>query len=134
MKKTLISAENIEAHICRAGGKLYLDGAILTPGAKDELAKRRIAVLPGPCPDVSSCPLRTAARDCLDGCAEGTRSGKPGRAGAHAGQPGAESAETVFTRLMLGIETVLRTEYGVTDPWEIQNVSLRAVQVIKENI
>ncbi len=133
MKKTLISAENIEGHICRAGGKLFLDGAILTPGARDELTKRRITVLHGPCPEVSSCSMRAGAC-CRGGCAEGEEGAKAGLPGAGAGQQGEQSPEAVLARLMLGIETVLRKEYGVSNPQEIHAVSLKAIQVIKENI
>ncbi len=126
MKKTLICVENLEQHICRAGGKLYLNGAILTPGARDELAKRRIAVLPGPCPDVSSCPLRAAAQTCLAGCGEGAGNGGPAA--------GAENAEAVLARLTLGIAAVLKKDYGVTDPTRIQELAFKAIQVVRDNI
>ena len=43
MKKELICVDNLDAFICKQDGKLYVDqGRILTPGAKDELARRGV--------------------------------------------------------------------------------------------
>ena len=48
MKKTLVEVKNLDEHICTKNNTIYLDGSIiLTPSAKDELNKRRIAIVNG---------------------------------------------------------------------------------------
>ena len=55
MKKVLVQADNLDEFICREEATLYVDASmILTPGAKDELLKRGVAVVRTSC--ASSAP------------------------------------------------------------------------------
>lgn len=118
MKKTLVSVENLGRHICRDKAEIHLDGSkILTAGAKDELAKRGIAVVYGSCPAGEAC--------CPRGSLGAASSVVTSVAGAEAAG---------LERLLLGVAAVLKTEYGIHDPEELKTLSLQAMQTIKENI
>lgn len=46
MKKTLVEVANLETYVSSDGKKIVVDNTmILTPGAKDELSKRGIAIV-----------------------------------------------------------------------------------------
>lgn len=50
MKKVLVQADNLDEFICREDATLHVDASmILTPGAKDELLKRGVAVVRTSC-------------------------------------------------------------------------------------
>ena len=50
MKKVLVQADNLDEFICQEEATLYVDASmILTPGAKDELLKRGVAVVRTSC-------------------------------------------------------------------------------------
>lgn len=120
MKKNLISVKNLGDHICRVSAKLYLDGAtILTPGARDELARRKISVIHGACPDAGTCSLH-------GNC--------PEPAAREKGVGADDAGKAALDRLMHGVTSILATEYGVTDPEQVKALSLQALRVIKENI
>ena len=114
MSKQLVSVDNLDEFICKADGKMYVDGTIiLTPGAKDELSKRHIDIVYGSAP-------HQAGNTC--GCG----SGCPECAG-NAFDPDVE-------RLILGVAGMLQTEYGIKDPEQLRALSLQAVKTLKENI
>ncbi len=103
MAKILVQAGNIDEFICRETGKFYLNGSvILTPGARDALCKRKIAVV----------------------------NGSPPACGA--GVCGADDPD--FERLFYGVAAMLQSEYGIKDPETLKAISLRAVEIIKDNV
>ena len=62
MAKKLVGIDNLDAAICQASGKIYVDGSIiLTPGAKDELIKRGIPIVYGPKPELLGCMAEPVA-------------------------------------------------------------------------
>ena len=71
MKKELISRDNLDSFINKDDGKLYLgSGRLLTPGAKDELARRNVAIVYGE-PPASE---HTQQDGC--GCGRGAKGGE----------------------------------------------------------
>lgn len=119
MKKKLVRVDNLEEFICRSAAVLYADGTlILTAGAKDELGRRGISVVRGPCPEAAA-----------------------GRCTAHApGAPatgqgnGASGENAEYERLLFGVAAILKSEYGITDPETLRALSLQTVRVIRANI
>ena len=111
MKKTLIQVNNLDDYICKADSRIFVDsaGMILTPGAKDALRKRGIALVYGPCPEAASCTLHAPAAT---------------------GAACSRSAE----KLLFGIATVLKEEYGITDLEQLRRFSLKAVETIQKNL
>lgn len=111
MKKELIGMDNLEHFICLQEAKIYADpaGYILSPGAKDELAKRHIEVVYGPCPNYPhSCHH--------DASASGVQHG---------------SAVDDFT---ISVAAVLRQHYGITDPEQLKALTLETVKTIKASL
>ncbi len=114
MKKVLVQADNLDEFICRADSKLYVDGSmILTPGAKDELARRGVVVVHASCSDSASRGPRGSASPSL-GAALGENANLEG--------------------LLLGVAAMLQKECGITDPELLKAASLQAIQTIKENL
>lgn len=107
MKKELISADQLESFTCLHGPRIYADPAhyILSPGAKDELAKRHIEIVYGPCPDYPSC-------------------------GHQLGYQPAKGADD-FT---ISVAAVLKKEYGITDPNQLREMTLQVVKTLKDSI
>ena len=121
MKKTLISVDNLAEHICRGKAEIHMDGTkILTAGAKDELAKRGIAVVYGSCPTSQCCDRHASSGAASPMVLAGLAQAKGEAAG--------------LEQLLLGIAAMLKTEYGVQDPAELKALSLQAIQTIKNNI
>ena len=116
MKKELVGVDNLEACICRETGSVYIDGSIiLTPGAKDELSKRGIAVVYGPRPGGAP---RAATQACPPGCTCKACCGK-----------GMD-----VERLILGVACILKEEYGIHDPAELHRISCQVVKIIQNNV
>lgn len=108
MGKTLVSVKNLEDFICRLDKRIYVDNMILTPGAKDELSKRGVAIIYGPCPNAAGCQ-------------------------AH----GAVSSAVVNKdneRLFYGIAAMLQSDYGIKDTELLKNLSCKAAKIIKDNL
>lgn len=123
MKKKLVEKDGIDACICKATGKVYVDGSIiLTAGAKDELSKRGIAIVYGPKPETAACPPGCTCEACA--------------AKAHSCPPGCTCAACTadLERLMLGVAAMLKTEYGVDDLEKLQAISWQVAKTIRENI
>ena len=112
MKKTLVEASNLDSFICQANAKIYVDrNMILTPGAKDELSKRKIAIArdeqPGPtCGGAASCPARL--------CVTNT-----------------ETAD--MERLFYGVAAMVKEEYGIEDPEQLKTISCQIIKTLKQN-
>lgn len=121
MSKKLITVDNLEEYICRASAKFYMDSTvILTPGARDELKKRGIAIVPGPAPEAAPCHPMMCESMTREVPAYGTMLGL-----------------TTFAdmeELLVGVAAILKNEYGITDPAELRDASLQAVKTIKDNL
>ncbi len=112
MKKTLVEVKNLDEHICTKNNTIYLDGSIiLTPSAKDELNKRRIAIVHGSRTesDTGQCSI-----DCVcEGCITLAETG---------------STEKTF----YSIAAILKQDFGVTDVKQLQEMSCRIVKTINK--
>lgn len=105
MKKKLVEAGGVDPYICPDSGKFYADETmILTPGAKDELGKRGVAIVHGPMPE----PAKACA----------------------AQEPCAQSAND----LLVAVAAMVKDEFGVEDPEQLKAITCQAVKTIKENI
>lgn len=127
MKKELICVENLDAFICKQDGKLYLDqGRILTPGAKDELAKRGVSIVYGPEPAPESAP----AASCRGCCGTGRT--------FSVGPEKEASSPVVMTKslesLAIAVASMLRKQYGVTNPEQLRAMTIEALKTIKDTI
>ncbi len=130
MKKELICVDNLDAFICKQDGKLYVDqGRILTPGAKDELARRGVSVVygpePAPEPETPSCQPVGPCRGCC-----GT--GRTFYVGPEEGS--ALSMTGSLESLTIAVASMLKKEYGVTDPEEIRAMTIEALKTIRDNV
>lgn len=123
MKKELICVENLDAFICKQDGKLYLDrGRILTPGAKDELARRGVSIVYGPEP--------APAASCRSCCGTGRT--------FSVGPEKEASSPVVMTKslesLAIAVASMLRKQYGVTNPEQLRAMTIEALKTIKDTI
>ncbi len=117
MKKQLVQVDNLDEYICRAEATIYVDaGMILTPGAKDELAKRRVTIVHGSRSNSHPCGAHGAA--------------------AHSGDLGdlCLGGNADLERLLLCVAAMLQKECGITDPETLRAASLQAVQTIRANL
>lgn len=115
MAKQLVTVDNLDEFICRGDGKFYMDGTrIVTAGAKDALAERRIETVCGP------------------GC------GHPGASCAQAAGCGsggcASAAPPDDEEILIAIAATLQKDYGVTDPEKLKAMSLEVVKTLKANL
>lgn len=123
MKKELITVENLDS--CISGdGRLYVcRNRILTPGAKDELARRGTTVVYGeePAPEPrtgGACRSCGAGKTFFVGPEEGAGLGSAG------------SLES----LSMAVAAMLRTQYGVTDPGDVRRLTVEALKTIRDNV
>ena len=144
MKKELITVDNVNNYISKQDGKLYVFGnRLLTAGAKDELGRRRVAVVYGPEPvaapaaavkpaasaaPASSCACGKSHGSCRGGCNCGS-SITPGIA---AGAP--LGSYTSVESLALALASMLKDKYGVTDPAELKELTAKALKAIRDNM
>lgn len=107
MKKELISASQLDSFTCLHGPRIYADPAhyILSPGAKDELTRRHIEIVYGPCPDYPSCGH--------------TMGGQP------------SGGVDDFT---ISVAAVLKKDYGISDPDKLREMTLQVVKTLKDSI
>ena len=113
MKKTLVGVHNLDDFICKECGAFYQDGSmILTAGAKDELNRRGIRIQYGGAPAGSCCA--GGATPAVDA----------------AGIAGAASLEDLLVELAV----MIREQCGISDPEQLRDASLKALQTIKDNI
>lgn len=116
MKKKLVEVSNMDAYICLDSKKFYAeDNMVLTPGVKDELSKRGIAIVHSSKPETvySRCSANAHA------------------AGAHAqAAPQADNLED----LLVSVAALVREEFGIEDPETLKAVSCQVVKTLKENI
>lgn len=128
MKKKLIEVKNLDAHICQANGRIYVDNTmILTPGARDELSKRKITIERDPKPEfpscgAPSCPARLCNADLV--------------APASTDDTGVdvEIGDAETERLFYGVAAMVKEEYGIDDPRQLKDISCKIVDVLKQTI
>ena len=120
MKKELITVENLDSCISR-DGKLYAGrNRILSPGARDELARRGVSIVYG------EEPVAVSEQSCRRCC--GT--GKTFFVGPEEGFGSVKSLES----LSVAVAAMLRTQYGVTDPEDVRRMTVEALKTIRDNI
>lgn len=116
MSKQLVTIENLDDFICRHSGHFHMDGTrMLTPGAKDELALRGIAI-------VNDCGCNHPGISCAEAAG-----GACVKAGAGAAQPEDEE-------ILIAVAATLQKEYGVSDPAKLKEMSLEVVNTLKKNL
>ena len=145
MKKELITVDNVNNYISKQDGKLYVFGnRLLTAGAKDELGRRRVAVVYGPEPvaapaavaakpaaasaPASSCACGKSHGTCRGGCNCGSAITPGIAAGAPLG------SYTSVESLALALASMLKDKYGVTDPAELKELTAKALKAIRDNM
>ena len=107
MGKRLVGTDNLDAFICQEDATLYADQTIiLTPGARDELARRGVHVVYGPRPQTAACPHAPDAGAC---------------------PPGLEG-------LLGTVAAILADKHGITDPEQLKAISHQVIKTIRENI
>ena len=110
MKKELIGLDTLDAFLCKAENRIFIDNAavVLTPGARDELTKRHVEIVYGPCPDAASC-------------------------GLHAAPAASGNCETDVSlqALVYGIAAALKQEQGITDPIQLRDMTRQVLEKIK---
>ena len=123
MKKELISKDNLDSFICKDDKKLYLGSdKLLTPGAKDELARRHIEIVYGEAPD-SSMPVDQGG--CRCGC---------GSATFYVGPEQGSIQPKSLEQLARTVAAMLSREYGISDPEQLKTLTIEALKTIKDNI
>ena len=144
MKKELITVDNVNNSISKQDGKLYVFGnRLLTAGAKDELGRRRVAVVYGPepvaAPAAAAKPAASAApaSSCACGkshgsCRGGCNCGSAITPGIAAGAP--LGSYTSVESLALALASMLKDKYGVTDPAELKELTAKALKAIRDNM
>jgi hypothetical protein len=113
MKKELIGLDNLEHFLCKTENRMYVDNTagVLTPGAKDELAKRHVEIVYGPCPFYASCGHQAPAEH-------------------GASVDGGVSLEA----LVYGIAASIKQEHGVTDPMQLQEMTRQVLETLKGSL
>ncbi len=124
MGKKLIAENCVESYICTESGKFYIDNntMILTPGAKDKLRDKGIAIVYGEKPAADLCAIETTAK------AWSTPEEAICKVVASC------EATDGIEKLILAIADILKNQYGITDPEQMAEVSSQVVNIIKENI
>ncbi len=112
MKKILITVDNIDDSICREDGRCYIGpDMILTPGAKDELAKRRVPIV---------YETRPAAQQAAPSCCRSADDGRPAFC-----DPGKLDEFAVL------VAALIRKECGVTDPEQLRTLTRETLRRLR---
>lgn len=116
MKKELVEVRNLESFICQANARIYVDSnMILTPGAKDELSKKKITIVRDTTPDFTCCGAASCpARIC--------------------NPAGTKESDADMERLLYGVAAMVKEEYGIEDPQQLQSISCKIVDTLKNSI
>lgn len=121
MKKELITVENLDSLVCIQEGKAYIGlGRMLTPGAKDELYRRRLEIVYG------NAPTQTQGA-CCGSCA----TGKTFYVGPEISSLGSAGSLESLASMVAGM---LRRDYGVTDAKECRKLTLEALKTMKNSV
>lgn len=125
MKKELITVDNLDSFLCAQDGRLYVNrNRMLSPGAKDELHRRGVTVVY----DEEPTPAVQSAGACRGCCG----AGRTFFVGPEEGSPLASAGS--LESLTLAVASMLRRQYGVTDPEEVRRMTVEALKTIKDNI
>ena len=113
MAKQLVTIDNLDDFICRGDGKFHMDSSsmIVTSGAKDELAKRGVAI-------VYDSGCGHSGKSCAEACG-----------GACCSHTAPEDEE-----FLIAVAATLQKDYGVTDPQKLREMSLEVVKTLKANL
>lgn len=125
MKKQLVEVSNLDSCICNTNAKIYVDNSmILTPGARDELSKRKITIVRDAKPEFASCGDASChAKLCTPGLAEPADT---------TDASGSEDAE--LERLFYGVAAMVKEEYGIEDHQQLKDISFKIVEALKKHI
>ncbi|WP_421899804.1 hypothetical protein [Maridesulfovibrio sp.] len=119
MKKKLIEAGNLDSFICPDCHTFFADcNMILTPGAKDELSKRKIKL--ARVEDAAA-----AVAGCCNGAADNVGCGN---------SDCTKEACNGCEELVMGIAVLLKEEYGITDLAQLKEMSFKLADAVKGNI
>ncbi|MBI9090849.1 MAG: hypothetical protein JEZ12_16660 [Desulfobacterium sp.] len=125
MKKILIGSSRVDEFIKEGDKTLYMDSTmILTPGAKDILRNRGVAIVYGSRPGAEdtasvSCPTEV-----------------PGTQETQETQETPENPDNQEKSMASLVETIvglLRNEFGMNDPETIREISLKVLNKINSN-
>lgn len=128
MKKKLVEVSTLKSYICEANSRIYVDTTmILTPGAKDELSKRKIAIIRDTVPEFASCGAASCpARLCADGV-EMTND-TPDMKSTQS------SDDADIERLFFGVAAMVKEEFGIEDHQQLKDISCKIVKALKETL
>lgn len=117
MKKKLIEAGKLDSFICKDSNTIYVDNSmLLTPGAKDELRKRKISI--SRVAD-ASVEMNSSAGEEAE-CSNASRCTKAE----------CDSCEG----LVMGIAVILKEEYGITDMAQLKEMSFSIANAVKAGL
>ncbi len=107
--KQLITVQTLDACIS-SDGKCYIGpNQILSPGAKDELGRRRVAIVYGPKPDASSaCCCQSSSGSGSTSCCKKGSICDP-------------------DELAIAVAALLKKECGISDPAELRALTMEAL-------
>ena len=132
MKKTLISVDNLEEHLCTVCGGLHGDGALLTPGARDELARRGVRVVYGGGPQDGTC-CKGAGRTACANVSDASRMPAPITTGATSASD-AQGGAVAMLDMLVGVAALIKRECGVTDPDQLREMTINVVKTLQKHI
>lgn len=119
MKKKLVEVRNLPSYVCQANARIYVDNSmILTPGARDELSKRKITIVRDAKPEFASCgAVSCPARLCTAGavCTD-------------------DGGTADMERLFYGVAAMVKEEYGIEDLQQLKDISCKIVNTLKQTI
>lgn len=126
MKKKLVEVNTLKSYVCEANSRIYVDKTmILTPGARDELSKRKIEIIRDTVPEFTSCGAASCpARLCVDNvnvldATPDTKSTK-------------SSDDADMERLFYGVAAMVKEEFGIEDHQQLKDISCKIVTALKE--
>ena len=159
MKKILISAENLNEHVCSKSNKLYFDkNMIITAGAKDACAQRNIEIVYGnSISGVGNCSAPNCAmpsnsisgvNNCsTSSCVAPSNSISPSSIPKNSMHNLLTDASNTaaptcrgginndpFEQVLVKLAATLKESYGITDLVQLRNLSMEAAKVIKNNL
>lgn len=114
MMKELITLDNLDSCISKDGKCYVAPNQILAPGAKDELARRRVGIVYGHKPESSVCSCSVTGSQSTGSCCTKGSICDP-------------------DELAIAIAALLKKECGITDPAELRALTIEAlVRMVKK--
>lgn len=112
--KQLITIENLDGCISTDGRCYIGKDQILSPGAKDELARRRVPLVYGDKPGSSCCSTKASACSTSGSSTSGSSCRKGGICDPD--------------ELAVAIAALLKKECGITDPGQLRALTIEALR------